>query len=131
MTGYLLDTNHASALWRNDAAPVRRIAAATDAELSLCLPSIGELWFMVHNSSRVAANDASLRQFLSQFHQFAYNTRSAEHFGRIKAHLRKAGQPIPAVDVQIASVPQANGLTVLTADAHFAAIPNLSHENWL
>jgi tRNA(fMet)-specific endonuclease VapC len=131
MTTYLLDTNHASALWRNDTVLVARIAALTDAELALRLPSIGELWFMVHNSSRIAANEISLRTFLSRFRQFAFDAVAAEQFGQIKAHLRKVGLPIPAVDVQIAAIARAHGLTVLTADAHFASVPNIQHENWL
>lgn len=131
MTGYLFDTNHASAIWKNHPPLLARIAALTDAELSLCLPSVGELWFMVHNSSRVADNEQSLRNFLARFRQYSYDALAAEHFGQIKAHLRTLGRPIPAVDVQIASVARAHDLTVLTADAHFHLIPNLRHENWL
>jgi tRNA(fMet)-specific endonuclease VapC len=131
MTGYLLDTNHASALWTNHPGLVARIAALSDAELSLCLPTIGELWFMVHNSTKVAANEASLRQFLPRFRQYPFDHAAAQEFGRIKTELRAAGRPIPSVDVQIAAVARTNNLIVLTGDAHFAAVPNLKFENWL
>jgi tRNA(fMet)-specific endonuclease VapC len=131
MTGYLLDTNHASALWSNHPALVARIGALSDAELSLCLPTIGELWFMVHNSAKVAANEASLRRFLTRFREYSFDNAAAEDFGKIKTALRRAGRPIPSVDAQIAAVARTNGLTVLTGDAHFAAVPNLKFENWL
>ena len=131
MTTYLLDTNHASALWKNHPVLVARIAALADAELALCLPSIGELWFMVHNSSRVAANETSLREFLSRFRHFSFDAVAAEQFGRIKADLRRAGQPIPTVDVQIAAIARAHALIVLTADTHFTAVPSLNIQNWL
>lgn len=43
---YLLDTNHAGAILRSNAALLARLAATTGAEMGLCIPSIGELYYM-------------------------------------------------------------------------------------
>ena len=85
---------------------------------------------MVHNSSRVADNDASLRQFLIRFRHYDFDANAAEAFGKIKTALRKSGKPIPGIDVQIAAIALANNLILLTADSHFEAVPGLKHENW-
>ncbi len=67
MTLYLLDTNHASLLFRRHQALADRVRASRDAEFFLCRPSIGELWFMVYNSSQVEPNRRDMAVFLSTF----------------------------------------------------------------
>jgi tRNA(fMet)-specific endonuclease VapC len=128
---YLFDTNHAGAILRNNAVLLGRLGALTGAEVGLCIPSIGELWFMVHNSAQVAANRVRLQSLLSGFRIFAFGPDEAEEFGRIRAELRRQGRPIPAIDVRIAAVARNHGVTLLTADAHFSAVAGLHTENWL
>jgi tRNA(fMet)-specific endonuclease VapC len=86
---------------------------------------------MVFNSSRVEENERDLLRFLESFGHHEYDAAAAIEFGRIKSHLRRIGRPIPDVDVQIAAVARAHGLTLLTADAHFAFVEGLTIENWL
>ncbi len=129
---YLLDTNHASGLFRKLAQLQAKVGSATgDDSFLLCQPSIGELWFMVFNSSRVEENERDLLRFLETFDHHEYDAGAAIEFGRIKSALRRIGRPIPDVDVQIAAVARANGLTLLTADAHFAFVEGLKLDNWL
>jgi tRNA(fMet)-specific endonuclease VapC len=126
---YLLDTNHASALFRKLPDLQARIGSATGDAFVLCQPSIGELWFMVFNSSRVEENERDLLRFLEAFDVHQYDVGAAMDFGRIKSELRRIGRPIPDVDVQIAAVARTHGLTLLTADAHFALVEDLTIEN--
>jgi tRNA(fMet)-specific endonuclease VapC len=128
---YLLDTNHASGLFRKLPKPQARVGSATGDTFLLCQPSIGELWFMVFNSSRVADNERDLLRFLDTFDNHEYDGVAAIEFGRIKSELRRIGRPIPDVDVQIAAIARIHGLTLLTADAHFAFVEGLTIENWL
>ncbi len=131
MTRYLLDTNHISGVWKRDPRVLSRIDATSDGEFSLCLPSIGELWYMVFNSTQVARNEVGLVKLLDSFVVWPFDAAAAKQFGRIKTSLRRIGRPIPDVDVQIAAVTIANGLTLLSADAHFAHVQGLRVENWL
>lgn len=131
MSRYLLDTNHASAFWRQPTRVTHRLSAPGGAEIGLCLPSLGELWFMVFNSARVVANEAELNVFVRAYRLWDLNPAAATEFGRIKAELRKAGRPIPDVDAQIAAIARSNGLVLLTADAHFQFVASLKTENWL
>ena len=131
MTAYLLDTNHSSGLYRGSASLAAKLRARPADQFVLCLPSIGELWYMIYRSSRVAENAALLHAFLDDYEHFPFDHAAAKSFGQSKAHLRRTGRPIPDIDLQIASIALANDFTVLTADAHFNEIPNLKHENWL
>jgi len=131
MTSFLLDTNHASALMDDPERFAKRLAGLTDAEFGLCIPVIGELWFMVLNSSRIERNAAELEKLLHASHIWPLDELAAHEFGQIRVELRRQGRPIPQIDAQIAAIARLNRLTVLTADAHFASIRNLKTKNWL
>jgi len=131
MNRYLLDTNHAGSLLRPQPVLVAKMRAAPDATFSLCLPSIGELWHMVYNSSRIADNHQKLEALLQRFAICEFGHLAAREFGRLLTDLRRSGQPLPAIDIQIAAIALVDDLTLLTADRHFDKVPHLRHENWL
>lgn len=132
MTRYLLDTNHASALWRGDQEIAKRISGATGQYFGLPLPAVGELWYMAFNSQRVTANLSAVAAFISDFPLWDFDLPAAMEYGRLKTILRRQGLPIPDNDLQIAAIALANSLVVLTSDRrHFNRIPDLKCENWL
>lgn len=132
MTRFLLDTNHCGTLLRDEQAPLwGRLRPLRRDEALLARPSVGELWFMVYNSTRVDSNRTNLLALLKQFTILEFDAKAAEEFGRIRAELRKSGRSIPQVDVQIAAIARERGLVVLTADAHFSHVTGLVTENWL
>ena len=127
---YLLDTNHFSALWRDQRPTVERLAAAPSAHLSISRPSVGELWFMVFHSARVSLNRRRLKVLLEKFTILEFDASAAIEFGRIKSELIGRGTVLPDVDVQIAAVARSRGLVLLTADAHFSHVDGLVTEDW-
>jgi tRNA(fMet)-specific endonuclease VapC len=131
MTRYLLDTNHAGALMRDNPRVRAHVAALAGATLGVCIPCVGELWFMVFNSGREAENRAKLLTLLRSLEVIEYGAAAAEEFGRIRTELRRHGRPIPQIDVQIAAIARAGGYTLATADAHFQQVTGLAIEDWL
>jgi tRNA(fMet)-specific endonuclease VapC len=132
MIQYLLDTNHIGSLLRDEKAPLWfRLQAMRQEQVLLCRPSVGELWFMVYNSSRIDSNRGKLAALLDQFRIFEFDAAAAEEFGRIRAELRKTGRHIPQIDVQIAAIARQNSFVAVTADAHFSNVEGLSTENWI
>ena len=127
---YLLDTNHFSALWRDQRPAVDRLAASPNAHLAISRPSVGELWFMVFHSSRVALNRRRLKVLLGKFTVLEFDASAAMEFGRIKSELSGRGTILPDVDVQIAAVARSRGLVLLTGDAHFSHIDGVVTEDW-
>jgi tRNA(fMet)-specific endonuclease VapC len=130
MTGYLLDTNHVSEMLKQTSKLSQRLELLEDIELGLPMPGIGELWYMVHNSARVAENTTRLNVVLQGIRRWEFSESAAMEFGRIKAELRRAGRTIPDVDIQIAAIALVENLTVLTADSHFGYISSVRTENW-
>jgi tRNA(fMet)-specific endonuclease VapC len=107
------------------------MAIADGHQFAISLPSIGELWFMVINSVRIAKNSGELELMLNDFLQVEFDFRSAVEFGRIKSELRHSGRPIPDVDAQIAAIARAGKWVLLTADSHFSNVTGLTCEDWL
>ena len=128
---YLLDTNHASAVFSYKLDLASHPKRTPTHQFGLPLPVIAELWFMVFASARLQKNQHRLLEIMPDFTPRPFDEKAAVEFGRIKADLKKTGSPIPTVDVQIAAIARANGLTVLTADRHFNGIQGLNVETWL
>jgi hypothetical protein len=62
MTSCLLDTNHVSALFKNDPKVIGRVSASQSDRFAVSVPTIAELWYMVFNSSRVARIQVGLER---------------------------------------------------------------------
>lgn len=134
MTRYLLDTNHAGAVFKGQLDLRTHPKSQPVDEFGISLPGIGELWFMVWNSARQAKNATHLRQILSSFILWHFDLAAAEEFGRVKTRLRHLGRPTPDVDLQFASIALVNDLVLLTKDAHFASLLSftpLKLDDWL
>jgi tRNA(fMet)-specific endonuclease VapC len=128
---YLLDTNHASAVFSYKLDLASHPKRTPSHEFGLPLPVIAELWFMVFASARLQKNQQRLLEIMPDFTRWPFDEKAAVEFGRIKAELKKAGGPLPTIDVQIAAIARANGFTLLTADKHFNGIRGLKLENWM
>jgi tRNA(fMet)-specific endonuclease VapC len=131
MSSYLLDTNHASAVYRKQIVLVRHPKRDAADIFAVSLPSVGELWYMVFNSVRVSDNTRAMSEMLAELGLWPFDSSAAEEFGRIKAELRRLGRMIPDVDIQIAAIARVNNLALLTDDAHFASVTGLKTDNWI
>ena len=130
MSGYLLDTNHATTIVNADELILNRIASTPD-PVWFCRPAIAELWHGVHNSQRVAENRQKLEQALGTAIILEFDNRAAEMYRRIRAEQRRKGNPIPPIDAQIAAIARVHSLTILTADRHFDYVEGVHVDNWL
>lgn len=131
MNRYILDTNHAGSLLRDNRTLWERIDGTDDAVVHLCAPSLCELWFMMLNSDRRDENVARLEQFLVKLPVLPLDERAVREYGMIRVELKRAGRPIPRIDLQIAAITRSGGFTLPTADRHFDHVGNLTVENWL
>lgn len=127
---FLLDTNHADKLLKRQSARLR-IETLGSGLISLCRPSVGELWFMIYLSRRVEENRRDLLSVLAAWPILEFDASAAEEFGRIMAEQRRKGRRIPPMDAQIAAIARIHSLTILTADKHFDYVDGISVENWL
>lgn len=124
----LLDTTIVVSHLRGVAAVSQRLAEIQTRYLSTV--ALGELHYGIHRSSRP---DESLRQFerwLRVTVLLPISPTTAEHYGRLKDQLARAGTPIPENDLWIAAQALEHGLPLATRDTHFARVPGLRVLNW-
>jgi tRNA(fMet)-specific endonuclease VapC len=129
---YLVDTNICIALLKGeDKDLVRNFQERSPSEFHLCSIVKAELLYGAYKSQKVAANLEVLRKFFAQFHSVPFDDVAAEFYGTIRALLTKAGTPIGANDLLIASIARVNDLTILTRNPReFVRVPGLACETW-
>ena len=70
-------------------------------------------------------------EFLSRFHSYEFDDRSAEAAGQLRAALESQGTPIGPYDTQIAAVALVNDLVLVTHNVReFGRVDGLRIEDW-
>ena len=129
---YLLDTNILSALGRE---PQGRVYDALLARLpdTACTSIVvaSEIRFGLQRgvSARVRVQ---MSVILSALDILPFDVPADAHYGEIRAHLEKIGQPIGANDLLIAAHARALGMVMVTHNvSEFSRVPGLVVEDWL
>jgi tRNA(fMet)-specific endonuclease VapC len=124
----ILDTNALSAWAEQDASALRLI----EAQPFLCLPVVvlGEFRFGLRGSRKRSVIEPQL-DFLEQTVRVLDITReTATVYATVRFELKQRGKPIPENDVWIASLARQHGLSVMSRDVHFDAIPGIQRLCW-
>ncbi|KAI9130041.1 type II toxin-antitoxin system VapC family toxin [Acaryochloris sp. CCMEE 5410] len=130
---YLLDTNACVQLLKanQDSAIAKRLAQHTPADIRLCAPVKGELFYGADKSVKRRANLERLRLFCRQFQSIPFNDEVAKVCGQIRAALAAKGTPIGLYDLQIAAIALVHDLTLVTDNVReFSRVDGLARENW-
>ncbi len=91
-----------------------------------------ELWYGVALSEKKKLNEAALRDFLDFVNVLDWPSGACPVYGRIRAHLKKKGTPIGAMDLLIASHAVFLSAALVTNNTReFDRVPELKVENWL
>src|SRR5438046_2985531 len=121
---YLLDTNHLSAYC--DGKPVeRRIenSIGQSHRFGVTVPVLCEYQAGIVAGNRYQKNLARLEKAMRRFRIWPVDEATSFEFGSIVKELRTAGRLIPPFDILIAASARQLGLTLLTADRDFQAVP--------
>ena len=87
------------------------------------------LWRRTSKGPHKGTDDS--RPFLSPFKIAPFDSRCAEHYGRIRATLASRGKTIGPNDLLIAATALANGAVLVTRNAReFQRVPGLTVEVW-
>ncbi|MBI4425163.1 MAG: type II toxin-antitoxin system VapC family toxin [Elusimicrobia bacterium] len=72
-------------------------------------------------------NEAKLTEFLAspRVRALSADEQTTHHYGALFAQLRKQGTPIPTNDIWIAALAVQHDLPLLSADRHFARLPQV------
>ena len=132
MNGYLLDTNIISDLIRDPSgAAAQRIAQLGAKGICTSIVVAAELRYgcAKKGSPRLLAK---VQAILATIPVLALDLPADGDYGRIRAELEAAGQPIGSNDLLIAAHACASGATLVTANTdEFNRVRGLRIENWL
>ncbi len=120
----MLDTNIVIELFAKNPNAIKLIDGLGD--VRSCDVVLGEQFYGAHNSERKQENIQNVERFAAQFPIINTDRTSAEIYGRFKSSLKSLGKPAPDNDIWIAAIARQHGLTVVTRDAHFSAMPGVN-----
>jgi len=129
----MLDTNICIGLIKQ--RPEKISARLSDLDVDdVAISSIvaAELWYGVALSQKKKQNEAALGDFLDLVKILDWPSGACPVYGRIRAHLKKKGSPIGAMDLLIASHAAFLKAVLVTENTReFDRVPGLKVENWL
>ena len=107
----------------------RMLEAADELVLSSIVKA--ELWFGAEASKRVTQNYERLATFFDTFDCLPFDDAAARRYARVRAALKRIGQPISPNDLLIASTALANDAALVTRNRkEFDRVPGLIVEAW-
>ena len=130
---YLLDTNICIYIIKRKPIEVfEKFKQLEIGALKISSITIAELYFGAYNSQNIERNIEIVKNFLLPFEVVDFNKKASIEYARIKADLRKKGQIIGELDMQIAGIALSNNLTLVTNnEKEFIRVDNLKIENWI
>ncbi len=112
-------------------AILARLADYEVGEVGLSSITVAELCFGVANSSEVDRNREALQRFLLSFTISPFEHEAAIAYGRVRADLQRAGQPIGPLDTLIGAHALALGVVLATGnEREFSRIQGLEVQRW-
>lgn len=129
---YMLDTNMIAYIINKKPRHVLgKIREYDQDDICISAVTMAELEYGIENSSRPEQNRMALTFFLSGIKILPFEDKAAAEYGKIRADLRRRGQPIGANDLFIAAHAKAEGLILVTNNTReFSKVRGLRHENW-
>jgi len=129
----LLDTNICIYIIKHHPPEVlRRFERFGLGELAICSITVAELYFGAYHSAQIDRNLTVVEHFLVPFEMIDFDTKAAIEYAKIKSQLRRRGEIIGELDMQIAAIALANDMTVVTNNLkEFSRVEGLRLENWV
>jgi tRNA(fMet)-specific endonuclease VapC len=85
----------------------------------------------IQQLKRKEAYRRTLNILLRTVRVWPLDMQTAQGYGAVFHELRRRGKALSQVDMMLAALTRQMGLTLLTTDQDFKALPDLRLENWL
>ena len=90
-----------------------------------------EMYAGSSGSRNPARSRAEQDFFLRQFTSLPFDDRAADKYGEVFAELKRSGNLISELDLQIAAIALVHNLTLVTHNTrHFSRVANLTIDDW-
>ncbi len=125
---YLLDTNIIIALFADELEVKENLSTA--GEVFLSSVAIGELCYGARKSGKPEENLSRINVLTSNNVVLGCDTETARKYGELKHRLQVKGRPLPENDIWIAAIALQHNLILVSRDAHFQEVEDLSTDSW-
>jgi|ERR1700756_3693291 tRNA(fMet)-specific endonuclease VapC len=130
LTRYLLDTNIASFVIREEAQVVTRFNSIRPEQIFISVITEAELLFGIARKPQATRLARSVQGFLGAIKIAEWTSAAAQHFAQERAVLERAGRLLDDIDMMIAAHALAEDAILVTNDAAFQRITHLRTEDW-
>ena len=132
MTTYMLDTNIASALIKNNMPLVRnRLISVPIRSVTVSVITQAELLYGVAKRGNPPALAARVQAFLSRVQVLEWTADVAQRYGDLRASCEQTGVTLAPINMMIAAHASAVGAVLVTRDQVFNLVsPRLLVEDW-
>lgn len=128
----MLDTNTVGAIVSYRRPQVRaRMRAADIRELCVSAISFAETTFGLAKKPDATSIASMTRAFFAEIAVLAFDSETAELYGRLRATMERQAKSLGALDMLIAAHALSVGATLVTSDRAFRFVPDLPTEDWL
>lgn len=129
---YMLDTNICIyAIKHKPERVFKRLQEHDPSEICISSVTYAELVHGVEKSKSIEKNRLALALLLANIEIISFDSLAAESYGKIRADLEKAGNPIGPLDMMIAGQAKSLKYTVVTNNTkEFERVQGLKLENW-
>lgn len=132
MLKYMLDTDICIYVTKSRPSEIRETFNRHAGQICISTVTWGELVYGAEHSAKPEENLAVIEGMASRLEVLPYEQGDADHFGQIRAELRRSGNPIGPYDTMIAGHARARGLVLVTNNIReFERVPGLRVENWV
>lgn len=131
MTLFMLDTNMVSYMIRGHGNAQRIASSKPSGELCISSLTEGELRYGLELRPEATKRAKAVEDFLLTTETMPFAAREAMCFGRLRAEMERNGKNLQPIDMLIAAHAVSLGATLVTSDAAFRHVPDLTIENWV
>lgn len=130
---YLLDSDICIFMIRQRAESIiYRLSQMNPDDVTVSSITVAELMVGVEKSHHPSQNKDALMRFLTPFEIIEFDTHAAIEYGTIRADLERRGNRIGAMDLLIAAIAKAQGMTLVSNNLReFKRVAGLRTENWV
>jgi len=129
---YLLDTNTASYIIKGKPRQVReRLLRAASSNIAVSVITEAELRFGVTRRPELSRLAMAVEEFLKRIDVLPWDSDAAKSYAILRATFERVGQPIGNLDLMIAAHALSSQAVLVSSDAVFHRIKQLTVENWI
>ena len=129
---FLLDSNTCIQFLNKRCEPlIRRLTETPDEDILVCSVVKAELLYGARKSRDPERSRRVQEKFFERYSSLSFDDAAAMDYAEIRAFLERAGTPIGANDLMIASIARSRSLVLVTHNvAEFTRVPGLQVVDW-